>query len=196
MEAMINPYVARASPRLRWHINADGWDVLVFEYVDGRHADYAPGSDDIPKVVEVVRLLGQVQCLDLPLKRAEQRWAPYTDDISVLRGDTLLHTDLNPLNVLINGTAKIIDWAWPTRRAAWIEPACFVLRLMAAGHTPEDAEAWAQRTSSWCSALAKDIDAFAAASVRAWVEIAQADPQPWKKRLAAVAEKWQRYRFS
>jgi len=28
------------------------------------------------------------------------------------------------------------------------------------------------------------------------VEITQADPQPWKKGLAAVAEQWLRYRFS
>lgn len=195
MEAMINPYVVRASPRLLWHIETDGWNVLVFEHIDGRHADYTPGSDDIPKVVEAIRLLGQVQCPNLPLKRAEQRWAPYMDDTSALRGDALLHTDFNPLNVLINGTARIIDWAWPTRGAAWIEPACFVLRLMAAGHTPEEAEAWAQQASSWDPTPEKDIDAFAAASARVWAEIAQADLQPWKKRLAVVADQWMRYRL-
>jgi hypothetical protein len=100
---------------------------------------------------------------DLPLKRAEQRWTPYMDDASALPGDALLHTDVNPFNVLINGTARIIDWAWPTRGAAWIEPACFVLRLMAAGPTPEEAEAWAQQASSWDPTPRKG-DAFVAAS--------------------------------
>jgi hypothetical protein len=195
MEAMINPYVVRIAPRLLWHIETDEWNVLGFEHIDGRHANYSPGSSDIPKVVDAIRLLGQVQCPDLPLKRAEQRWAPYMDDTSALRGDALLHTDFNPLNVLINGTARIIDWAWPTRGAAWIEPACFILRLMAAGHTPEDAEAWAQQVPPWSTTPKKEIDAFAAASSRVWTEIAQADPQLWKKSLALTAAQWMRYRL-
>ncbi|MGH3926803.1 MAG: aminoglycoside phosphotransferase, partial [Pseudonocardiaceae bacterium] len=142
-----------------------------------------------------IRLLGEVRCPNLPLKRAEQRWAPYMDDTSALRGDALLHTDFNPLNVLINGTARIIDWAWPTHGAAWIDPACFVLRLMAAGHTPKEAEAWAQQASSWDLTPEKDIDAFAAANARVWAEIAQTDPQPWKKKLAVTANQWMRYRL-
>lgn len=196
MEAMINPYVVRVAPRLLWHIETDGWNVLGFEHIEGRHADYLPGSDDIPKVVEAIRLLGEVRCPDLPMKRAEQRWAPYMDDASALRGNSLLHTDFNPLNVLINDAACIIDWAWPTRGAAWIDPACFILRLMAAGHTPREADSWAQQASSWSPTPEKDIDAFAAASARVWGEIAQADSQPWKLRLAAVAEQWRRYRCS
>lgn len=195
MESMINPYVAQIAPRLQWHIKTDEWNVLGFEHIDARHADYSPGSSDIPKVVDAIQLLGQIQCPDLPLKRAEQRWASYMDDTSALRGNALLHTDFNPLNVLINGTARIIDWAWPTRGAGWIEPACFVLRLMAAGHTPEDAEVWAQQTPSWGTTPTKEIDAFVAANSRVWIEIAQADPQPWKKSLAEMADQWMRYRL-
>ncbi|MFD1535587.1 hypothetical protein [Nonomuraea guangzhouensis] len=34
-------------------------------------------------------------------------------------------TDYNPLNMLIaEGRALLIDWAWPTRGAGWIDPAC------------------------------------------------------------------------
>jgi hypothetical protein len=43
MEALINPYVADLSPRLLWRVQGE-WDVLGFEVVDGRHADYRPGS--------------------------------------------------------------------------------------------------------------------------------------------------------
>jgi hypothetical protein len=149
MEVMINPYVAQVSPRLLWHIETEGWNVLAFEHIEGRHPDYSPGSDDLPKVVTAILLIGEITCPQLPLKRAEQRWAPYMNDTSALRGDTLLHTDFNPLNVLINDTARVIDWAWPTRGAAWIDPACFILRLMAAGHTPHEAEAWARQAPSW-----------------------------------------------
>ncbi len=118
MEAMINPYVAQVTPRLLWHIETEGWNILAFEHIEGRHPDYSPGSDDLPKVVAAIRLISEVTCPQLPLKRAEQRWSPYMDDTSALQSDTLLHTDLDPLNVLINDTARVIDSAWPTCGAA------------------------------------------------------------------------------
>lgn len=55
MEAMINPWVLEVAPRLLWHVQAGGWDVLGFEHVEGRHADYSPGSRDLPKVVQAMR---------------------------------------------------------------------------------------------------------------------------------------------
>src|ERR1035438_5592716 len=117
-EAMINPYVLPVAPRLRWHAEGAGWNLLAFDYIPcTRHADYTPGSTDLPAVVQVLGRLQQIPCPGLPVKRAEQRWAAYLDNDAaqdLLAGDTLLHTDFNPLNVLIDaGTAWIIDWAWP-----------------------------------------------------------------------------------
>ena len=113
-EAMINPYLAGLAPRLLGQVEADGWNVLTFEHIRGQHADYTPGSADLPKVVAAMRRLERIPCPDLPLKRAEQRWADYIDDnhaLNLLRGDSLLHTDFNPLNILINErTTHIIDW--------------------------------------------------------------------------------------
>jgi hypothetical protein len=68
------------APRLLCQVDADGWNVLAFEYIPGQHADYTPGSDDLPKVVHAMRQLETIPCPDLPLKRAEQRWADYVDD--------------------------------------------------------------------------------------------------------------------
>jgi hypothetical protein len=162
--------------------------------VDPRLAELAQRTPNFGFLLEHETVLvgygAAAESMVLPLKRAEHRWAPYMDDPSALWGDALLHTDLNALNLLINGTARITDWAGPTRGAAWIDPACFILRLMAAGHTPREAEAWARQASSLDPMPETDIDAFAAASVKVWVEIAQADPQPWTKRLADVAEQW------
>jgi hypothetical protein len=51
-----------------------------------------------------------------------------------LDGDALLHTDFNPLNILLGPDRTwIIDWAWPTRGAVFIDAACFLIRAMAAG---------------------------------------------------------------
>jgi len=198
MEAMINPYIAPLAPRLLWQIETGPWQILGFEFIDGRHADYSPRSHDLPKVIQAMRLLGEIPCPDLPLKRAEDSWAAYVDDTSapeLLRGDSLLHTHYNPLNILINDTAHIIDWAWPTRGAAWIDPACLVLRLMAAGHSPHEAEAWARQVPAWSTGSRHAINMFAAANANLWTEIVNNDPQPWKRQISTVANQWLDYRL-
>jgi len=130
------------SPRLLWHVEAGGWNLLGFEHIDARAADLTPGSTDIPKVLEAVGALAQVDLPALPLRRITDRWAEHGHGVSLdlLDGDTLLHTDLNPNNLLINHRAHIVDWAWPTRGAAWIDSGCLALWLIANGHTPAQAE--------------------------------------------------------
>ena len=196
---MINPCVLPVAPRLRWQTEGAGWNLLTFNYVPGtRHANYAPRSADLPAVVRALNRLQQIPCPDLPVKRAEQRWAAYLDDNAardLLAGQTLLHTDFNPLNVLIRDeTAWIIDWAWPTRGAAFIDPACLLLRLMLDGHTAPQAESWAAQCDSWATASDKAIDAYALACARLYAEIAHENPQPWKQRFPAAAHEWARHR--
>jgi thiamine kinase-like enzyme len=100
---------------------------------------------------------------DLPVKQARQRWTAYVDceaGLDLLDGDALLHTDFNPLNVLLGpDRVWIIDWVWPTRGAAFIDAACLLIRAMAA-------------------------------SSRLYDEIIRNDPQPFKQRLAAVTRDW------
>ncbi len=199
-EAMINPHVPVVAPRLLWHERAVGWDLLAFEYIDGaRHADYRPGSPDLPRVIGAMHRLAGIGCPELPVKQARQRWAAYVDgeaDLDMLDGDALLHTDFNPLNILLGPDRTwIIDWAWPTRGAAFIDPACFLIRLMAAGHSPSQAEALAAQCLGWRQASPIAIDMFALASTRLYDEIAREDPQPSKQRLATVARDWARHRL-
>ena len=195
---MVNPYVRHVGPRLLWHVDVAGWNVLGFEHVAGRHADYAPGSADLPLVIDAMRRLGETCCSGLPLRRSEERWAAYMDDhaaLALLRGDTLLHTDYNPMNILVaDGAVRIVDWAWPTRGAAWIDPACLALRLMVAGHHPAGAEAWAARVPAWAEAPREAIDTFAIISLRMWDEIAAADPQAWKLQMKGTAHEWAVFR--
>lgn len=193
-EAEINPYVRVVSPPLLWHIETDGWSLLGFEQVDGRRADYSPGSPDLPKVVQAMRLLGEIPCPDLPLKVAQQRWSSYSDAPELFEGDHLLHTEWTPGNVLINDGAQLVDWAWPTRGAVWIDPACWVVWLVASGHSPRSAEAWAAQIPAWHAAPRSALNVFARAQAALWDSIAQDGPELWTERVAAAARLWAEHR--
>ena len=102
------------------------------------------------------------------LAQARQRWAAYVDrkaDLDLLDGDALLHTDFNPLNILLGPDRTwIIDWAWPTGGAAFIDAACFLIRAMAADHNASPAEVLAAQCPGWSQASPAAIDVFALAS--------------------------------
>ncbi|NUU23190.1 MAG: phosphotransferase [Streptomycetaceae bacterium] len=173
VEAVVAPYVTALSPRLHDHIRANDWDVLVFEYVDAVHADLSPGSRDLPYVAETLRLLGALvpPGAEVRLDRVADRWADYLDTaaLALLDGESLLHTDLNPHNLLSDGgRAYVVDWATAARGPAWIDVAHAVLRLMEQGHTAADAEAWARQVPCWGRVSAAEIDALVTAHVRAW----------------------------
>ncbi|MFF9589128.1 aminoglycoside phosphotransferase [Streptomyces sp. NPDC014646] len=195
-EAAINLYLPSSCPRLLWHVQAAGWDLIGYEHLVGRHADYTPGSSDLPLVARALVELQNTPCPDIELKRAEDRWSGYAGPASVEQfvGDTLLHTDLAPHNVLITTRAHLIDWAWPTRGAGWIDPAVLILRLMEAGHSAPSADAWArEQFPTWAAAPDASVRVFSEANARTWDEIASADPQTWKKNMSRLAHDWLNY---
>lgn len=197
-EADINPYVLPFAPRLLWHIDTKGWNILGFENLDGHHADYSPGSPDLPKVAQALSELADIPCPDIPLRRAEQRLAAYVDDPAVLAyfaGDSLLHTDLNNHNLLITDRAHLVDWGWATRGAAWLDAGYWVIWLISGGHTPAEAEAWAARIPAWGAAHPQAVDAFAAANTRVWEEIAGCEPDAWTSRMLHAARQWRDHRL-
>lgn len=188
-EAAINPHLPRACPRLYWHLEVGGWVLLGYEVLAGRHADYAPGSPDLPLVAALAELQEVTAPADIAVKAAEQRWAAYAPPSTapLFAGDTLLHTDFAPDNVLIDQRAHLIDWAWPTRGAAWIDPAVLILRLVDAGHTVDEADAFARTFPSWQAADLAAKAAFGTANGALWREIASEEASPWKVGMAAHA---------
>ena len=200
-EAAVAPLVSEVSPALLWHFDEAGWNVLGYEYAPGRHADYAPGSPDLDRLVQLMAALSTIAVPGDPgpFKRAEDRWRPYLDDprtAAVFAGQVLAHSDWTPDNVLISpGRAWLIDWAWPTLGAGWTDPACWVLRLMASGgHTPPEAERQAARLPAFQAADPAHLDLFAAANARLWAEVAQSSASAWTAKMAQAAQSWSAYR--
>lgn len=198
-EKLINPFVRPISPALLWVAEGDQWIVLGFEVIDGRPSDFEPDSPDLPTVVD---LLNRIEGLELPRVAQswpETRWNRFTGtnaEVELFRGDALLHTDINPDNMIIGaGKSWVVDWSWPTHGAPFIDPAMLVLQLVAAGHSPESAEAWAARCEAWMNADSKAIDSFAAACVRMqWAFARRRPEESWLKALAEAAEAWANYR--
>lgn len=198
-EAALAQHTMDAAPRLLWRIQAAGWDLLGFQHLNGRHADYTPGSPDIARVAQTLALLAATPPPSGIGMKTAQRWRDYVDrpdHLARLQGDALLHTDLNPTNVLIDetGRAFLVDWAWPTRAAAWIDPACWVVWLIAAGHTPQEAERRASAVPAWAQAREDALDVFARVQSRLWDEIAEVTDAPWAERVRSAAARWEEHR--
>ncbi|MFI7174712.1 aminoglycoside phosphotransferase [Streptomyces spororaveus] len=152
-EADINPSVRHLAPAVLWHVQEAGWDLLGFEDIDGHHANYTPRSPDLPLVVSTMARLSSITAPGIVLKSMPDRMKSHSELPELFAGTTLLHTDWFPTNVLVaGGRAALVDWAWASRGAAWIDPALWVVWLVKSGHTPEAAEGWAARVPAWNTA--------------------------------------------
>ncbi|GAA2779387.1 hypothetical protein GCM10010452_03830 [Crossiella cryophila] len=217
---------AVAAPRLLWHTDESGWLLLGFEHVAGQHADLSPESPHIDLVVEALHILTEaltpcppVEVPHLsdklarvaPWRRLRQAppkelepWRDRFDEfialegvaIEAVRGDSLAHTDLNPLNILITDRAKIIDWAWAHRAAPWVDSAHLVIRLIASGHAPQDAEARAASLRGGSGSAPEKLTAFAVTVFGWWEWLRVKYPAPQRARLVEAASTWAAYRLS
>ncbi|WP_149829324.1 phosphotransferase family protein [Streptomyces tailanensis] len=198
-EASVGPYVGGISPRVRWHLQADGWDFVAFDALDGRHAHYTQGSEDLPLVAATLERLSGLRAPDgVETKQAEHRLRDHAPAAALAHfaGDALCHTDPNPANVMVGqGQAWLVDWAWATRGAPWLDAGYWVVWLIAeGGHTPESAEQWASRISAFRAAPETGLNAFAAANESVWSEIAEQSPDPWTHSVHTAAKAWASYR--
>ncbi|WP_327668072.1 MULTISPECIES: hypothetical protein [unclassified Streptomyces] len=191
---------ARTQRELLWSISDAQWNLLGYEHLEGRSADYTPHSPDLPLVTEALTTLSGVKApAGIELKEIGQRLDTYLntpEDAGLLHGDALLHTDWHPDNVLLGDrTARVVDWAWPTRGAAWIDTAYWVIWLVAAGHEPDDAELWAAKIPGWSTTTPRALEVFATAQARLWAEIADEAPDAtWMRDLADAARRWSAHR--
>ena len=197
-EGLINPHVP-VSPGLSWQAENDTWVALGFEVIHGRPADFAPTSPDLPTVIDLVRRAGEISlppvAHDWPETRFNQ-YAATSDEADLFTGEALLFTDFNPQNFIIGDRqAWMVDWAWPTHGAAFIDPACLIVQLIAAGHTPAAAEEWAFRLPAWRQADPRAVDAFARAKLRMHRTFAERNPDAhWLTAMATAVAQWLEHR--
>jgi hypothetical protein len=68
-EAEIAQFVHPMAPALCMRIVDLGWDVPVFEALEGRQADYAPGSDDLRHTADLLARIGEISCPKVTLRQ-------------------------------------------------------------------------------------------------------------------------------
>lgn len=195
-EAAVNPYVDEFAPRLHWKVEAGGWLALGFQCVDGRHANYSPGSPDLPILARTIRALQRMKCPHMVKSRVERRWQSTDVDVRATSGHSLLHTDVNPDNLLIalDGRVYLVDWAFVARGAAWVELGLLIPWLLKAGHSPAGAAEWIEQFPSWASADQVAIDAFSEALARRWSMQCERNKTEWALEHAVVTQQWAQYR--
>jgi hypothetical protein len=198
MGAKLSPYVQKIAPPLLWRVTEAGWDVVGFEYLPGRPwADQKPGSPDIPKMLAVLRELEDIPVPEVLDVTAVNCWGRYADDLAALRGDALVHRDMNPTNFVVDGgRAWLVDWGWAVRGPAWLTAAQLVLSLMEAGWEPGAAEEAVSELPAWRAASPRALAVFAAANARMWDEALAAAPGWPRDFRTGIAHQWADWRVA
>ncbi|WP_253916980.1 hypothetical protein [Streptomyces sp. MNP-20] len=120
-EQAINPFVQPLSPSLVWSAGGDedGWIILGFEVIEGRASRFEKGSSDLSAVVETLDRIAGQGLPEVAKSWSEDRWdrfATSASEAALFRGNTLIHSDINPSNIIIGERGTwVVDWSWPTR---------------------------------------------------------------------------------
>ncbi|WP_434743189.1 hypothetical protein [Micromonospora sp. SH-82] len=102
-------------PAVRWHFESAGWLVVGTEHLAGPHPDLSPGSPDLDVFAVTLKGLQETPAL------GETWFTPATRlgfADPAMTGGTLVHSDLNPTNLIVTTDGlRIVDWAYATKAA-------------------------------------------------------------------------------
>ncbi|MEH0423204.1 phosphotransferase family protein [Streptomyces sp. B21-083] len=190
---------APLAPHLLWEVDAGEWLLYGYEYVDGRHPDLTPGSDDLARLMHTLTVLSEAPWPEaLRKKPLHTRWAAFLpEDVPPgLQGRALAHTDLSPHNMLVTsvGELLLLDWALSCPAPAWADTALTIPRLISAGHTPVQAETIARQVPAYGKADPAAVTFFARTLYCAWEDWERTRPLPHRAALTAAARRWAAHR--
>src|SRR6476469_2848856 len=114
--------------------------------------------------------------------------------VELASGRTLAHTDVHELNILIDREARLLDWAWAKLAAPWVDMSHLVIRLIAAGHTPEQAEACVAGSAVWRDTPPGSVSALAVQIYGMWEYLRHTDQRPIREGPTLAARQWANYR--
>ncbi|MFJ6197215.1 hypothetical protein [Micromonospora sp. NPDC092111] len=95
---------------------------------------------------------------------------------------------------MTSGGLRIVDWAYATKAASWVELALLVQWLIGSGHTPEQAEDWLAQFPAWASADREVLDDFASRNASKWAAKSRQGTESWVHDLAAWTGEWAAHR--
>ncbi|MGZ4590927.1 MAG: phosphotransferase family protein [Actinomycetes bacterium] len=155
------------APRLLSSYDDGDWVALVLEDVDGRRPDLPWGDAHVAAMARTLRTVAETRAHDeLPAFGDRALSLDAWDDIAaqpdgidarlterlpemreaqelarrVTAGDWLVHWDARADNVLIReGTAVLLDWAWASRGAPWLDTLLLAMDFQIQGGPSSDA---------------------------------------------------------
>ncbi|MFI5839665.1 phosphotransferase family protein [Catenuloplanes sp. NPDC051500] len=183
--------ILRYPPAVTCSFEVEGWLLVGTEHLDGAHPDLSPGSPDLDLLE---RALTDLQRTPAPAGEWHSAKSRLGFFHPAMAGEMLVHSDLNPSNLIIAASGlRIVDWAYTTRAASWVELALLVQWLVGSGHTAEQAENWLARFPAWSTGQ-EALDEFATRNAAKWVAKSRQSAEKWVHDLAVWTSEWASYR--
>ncbi|WLS43191.1 phosphotransferase [Micromonospora profundi] len=191
-ELAVTRAIDRHPPAVLWHFEFDGWLVVGTEHLAGPHPDLSPGSTDLNLLLAALTALQETPA------PGETWFTPATRlgfAHPAMDGETLIHSDLNPANLILTPHGlRIVDWAWATKAAAWVELALLVPWLIGSGHNAEQAEQWLTQLPAWTATDRLVLDDFASRNATNWAAKSRRSTETWVHDLAMWTGEWADHR--
>jgi hypothetical protein len=187
---------APLAPPLLWEAKGGGWLLYGYGALAGRHPSFAPDSPDLRSVISALSVVsGHPWPAEISKKPLSDRLARFVPEgcEGALDGATLAHTDAGEFNLLVTGSGvRLLDWGLSCPGPEWTDAALLVPRLIAAGHTPEQADYVARHVPAYRDADPDRLGVFARTVAAFWSFRTAEDPLPQRVRLTEAAERWAR----
>ncbi|MDG9674685.1 aminoglycoside phosphotransferase [Micromonospora sp. DH14] len=184
--------IDRHPPAVLWQFESEGWLVVGTEHLAGPHPNLSPGSTDLDLLLATLKVLQETPA-------AGEMWFTPAARLGfahpAMDGETLIHSDLNPTNLIVTPLGlRIVDWAWATKAAGWVELALLVQWLIGSGHSVEQAEEWLAQLPAWNATDRQVLDHFALRNATKWAAKSGKSTELWVHDLAMWTDDWANHR--